>query len=416
MRDTIIIFTERYPNEYIGGAYEEKEITNLYPHFKRVFVINPSKTHERDPRYFVPSNLVSQSVKRENTIFSKIWSCRLAFSKLFYREIAFIKNTLKIKLRLKIISVFLIELNSAIRLKTEVKKILKRNNIDASQTIIYSFWNDYRAIAAALLKKENGQFAAISRAHAGDIEFERHPNNYLPLKQFVFNQLNGIFPISELGKKYLIKKLDHKKDNIFTIRLGVENNFERTKYVNSRTLKIISCSHIIPIKRIDLIINGLSLINDISIEWRHFGRDKLNGTIYKLAQEKLIANNQDYKFLGLVENRALINYYCTNQQDVFINTSVSEGISVSIMEAMSFGIPVIATAVGGTPEIVKDGYNGFLLPSNPSSEEVAETLIKFYNLPFEKKLLMRENAYNTWFEEYNAEKNYEIFVDKVLGL
>ena len=44
-----------------------------------------------------------------------------------------------------------------------------------------------------------------------------------------------------------------------------------------------------------------------------------------------------------------------------MNVSESEGIPVSIMEASSFGIPVIATNVGGVGEIVENGYNGLLL-------------------------------------------------------
>jgi len=49
----------------------------------------------------------------------------------------------------------------------------------------------------------------------------------------------------------------------------------------------------------------------------------------------------------------VLNYYASNPVDVFINTSSSEGLPVSIMEAMSFGIPVIATNVGGTGHCYK---------------------------------------------------------------
>jgi glycosyltransferase involved in cell wall biosynthesis len=83
------------------------------------------------------------------------------------------------------------------------------------------------------------------------------------------------------------------------------------------------------------------------------------------------------------------------------------------MEAMSFGIPVIATAVGGTHEIVNDGYNGFLLSQNPTPQEVADAIIHFYNFSDEEKNHLQQNAYNTWFEEYNAEKNYIEFINDI---
>lgn len=48
--------------------------------------------------------------------------------------------------------------------------------------------------------------------------------------------------------------------------------------------------------------------------------------------------------------------------DVFLSSSVSEGISLTVLEAMATGLPIVATAVGGTPELVEDGRNGRLVP------------------------------------------------------
>ena len=49
--------------------------------------------------------------------------------------------------------------------------------------------------------------------------------------------------------------------------------------------------------------------------------------------------------------------------DIFLNTSLSEGVSITILEAMAAGLPVVATAVGGTPEVVLDESTGLLVPS-----------------------------------------------------
>lgn len=51
------------------------------------------------------------------------------------------------------------------------------------------------------------------------------------------------------------------------------------------------------------------------------------------------------------------------QLDLFILPSISEGLSVAILEAMVAGLPVITTAVGGSPEVVSDGSEGLLVPS-----------------------------------------------------
>jgi glycosyltransferase involved in cell wall biosynthesis len=50
--------------------------------------------------------------------------------------------------------------------------------------------------------------------------------------------------------------------------------------------------------------------------------------------------------------------------DVFVFPSLSEGLGSSLLDAMSFGLPVIASNVGGISEIVDDGINGILIPPN----------------------------------------------------
>jgi glycosyltransferase involved in cell wall biosynthesis len=52
--------------------------------------------------------------------------------------------------------------------------------------------------------------------------------------------------------------------------------------------------------------------------------------------------------------------------DVFVLPSLSEGLSMAILEAMIAGKPVVATRVGGNPELVLDGETGFLVPPRDS--------------------------------------------------
>jgi glycosyltransferase involved in cell wall biosynthesis len=54
--------------------------------------------------------------------------------------------------------------------------------------------------------------------------------------------------------------------------------------------------------------------------------------------------------------------------DVYVNSSTSEGVSLSILEAMAAQLPVVATSVGGTPEVILDGSTGMLVPArNPDA-------------------------------------------------
>lgn len=64
--------------------------------------------------------------------------------------------------------------------------------------------------------------------------------------------------------------------------------------------------------------------------------------------------------------------------DVFVLCSTSEGLPVTILEAMAAGLPIVATNVGGNPEVIVDNHSGFLVPAkNP--QKLAETIISILN-------------------------------------
>jgi L-malate glycosyltransferase len=66
--------------------------------------------------------------------------------------------------------------------------------------------------------------------------------------------------------------------------------------------------------------------------------------------------------------------------DVYVNSSVSEGVSLTILEAMAAGLPVVATGVGGTPEVVVDGSTGVLVPARAPTA-LADAIGRLYRRP-----------------------------------
>lgn len=79
----------------------------------------------------------------------------------------------------------------------------------------------------------------------------------------------------------------------------------------------------------------------------------------------------DVEFLGELPYREVLKQVANS--DIFILTSLEEGMPNAIIEALALGKPVIATAVGGIPEVVKDGVNGILVPPK-STEHIAKAL------------------------------------------
>jgi len=166
---------------------------------------------------------------------------------------------------------------------------------------------------------------------------------------------------------------------------------------------------------VHLIIEALSKINDIPLKWVHFGDGPLSTELYDLA-ERILPPNISWKFMGHIPNQELLQWYRENPVSVFINVSETEGIPVSIMEAMSFGIPVIATNVGGTGEIVREVFDGMLVSAEGSHTEVSEVLIRLSKLSSNELIKVTMTLKNSWTENCNAKMNYISFTDMLLNL
>lgn len=116
--------------------------------------------------------------------------------------------------------------------------------------------------------------------------------------------------------------------------------------------------------------------------------------------------------MGRVPNHEIMQYYQSHFCDVFINVSEIEGgAPVSIQEAISCGIPVVATAIGGNPEVVSS-RNGILLPPNPTPKEIAEALLKIQDDP-QAAAQMRKESRRIWQASYNAEDNFHQFAEQL---
>jgi len=80
---------------------------------------------------------------------------------------------------------------------------------------------------------------------------------------------------------------------------------------------------------------------------------------YKRHLQKIAGNDGNIRFLGELSGEYLADAY--RSTSIFVNPSYSEGLPTAVMEAAAFGVPVIATDVGGTGEVVQDGATGLLV-------------------------------------------------------
>jgi glycosyltransferase involved in cell wall biosynthesis len=266
-----------------------------------------------------------------------------------------------------------------------------------------------------LLKQAFPGSKSISRAHAGDIYDNVFENQFTPFRNFLFKNLDSIYACSEGGKAYLEKNNPLLVHDIFVSRLGTLNNGFNIDVPKEKLIKILTCSRVDYLKRIDKLIYALSEIKNIKIEWTHIGDGPDFDKIKNLAGQ-LLPENIKVNFTGMLTYHDLKDYYINHDINIFMNVSAIEGTPVSIMEALSFGIPVIATDVGATSELVIDHYNGFLLKKDFANEDLCEILTYISNMSEEQYRELRYNARNYWETYYNAEKNYPDFMQSLLNL
>ena len=103
-----------------------------------------------------------------------------------------------------------------------------------------------------------------------------------------------------------------------------------------------------------------------------------------------------------------------NAMDIYLNTSLSEGLSIAIIEAMASGLPVIATDVGGNPEVVENGVNGFLVPSR-NAQALAERIKYLHTYP-EMLNILAKNSRERAVQHFSGEtmrQKYLQLIDRV---
>jgi glycosyltransferase involved in cell wall biosynthesis len=171
------------------------------------------------------------------------------------------------------------------------------------------------------------------------------------------------------------------------------------------------------LKRVDRIAKALSLLqneNICKLKWTHIGDGETMQQVKEICEEKL--GFMEVNLMGRVPNSDVRDFYKKEKVDILLNVSTTEGLPVSMMEALSYSIPVIATKVGGVGEIIRDGYNGNLISPDFTDEELAVKIKEFISYSNEEKLKMRENARSFWAENFDAEKNFSEFAREISGI
>lgn len=270
------------------------------------------------------------------------------------------------------------------------------SNHEAS--VYYTFWFNAVTLACSFEKIRNNKIKIVSRIHGYDLYKERTRFYWQPFQVFKANLVDRIIFLAESACTYFNNTYTNVLNKAIINPLGC-SPAKRVPEKEDSTFRIVSCSNVIPLKRVDLIAKALSKLSDLDIEWVHFGDGSELDRVTLFVRQK----NLNAIFFGHKSNAFIKDYYSRNYCDAFITTSSTEGLPVSIMEALSYGMPIIATRVGGIPEQIQG--NGILLSKDPSEDEVASAILEIYNLDPETICNMRQKSFDIWKSKYNSFNN-----------
>ena len=397
----LVLITSEFPY-YSGEPFLSNELPFLSLSFDEIYIFSINGYENDIPTRGIPTNAKCFPLGNTSSIAK--------YTKYILRGVIEQNNELKItEKNLKRIAASLYTRGRATAISNQIYNVIVNHKLKIDNATIYSFWFAYQSIAAWLLSKKLNSKGhntfAISRAHGYDLYWERAVGGYLPFQDVSLRNLKWCFPCSDYGTEYLLNKYPWASDKVKTSRLGTKD-YGINPYHGEKTF--VTCCNLEPLKRMSLFAEAFCDIakDDKGIRWICIGSGEEEAIVRRMVEN---ANMFDQvTMMGRLSNEKVMEIYRDEGVMFFCNVSTSEGLPVSIMEAMSFGIPIIATDVGGTKELVNDD-NGFLVDPNLNPIKLATYLRKALRLNCKRYLIMREKSRKHWLEIASASRNYSEF-------
>lgn len=414
----LIIFSYKYPFEPPVEQFLDDEMHYLANEDVDILLMPISRefSDKRYPLIEGKGKIVLWPIKRDkinNELLHGFWFLLRQFRYLI-KDLKRIRRLVKHEYRGYAVKETVKQYTQGGALYKEIKDQLPQDILsDRKRIILYSYWLSPVVVAEIYLKQYlnnhcSTDVEAYSRAHGDGDLYHIGLEQYRPCLELMNHGIDCFFSISEDGKERLEKQ---GIQSVKTCRLGVEKRDCLVAQNNDVPL-IVSCSVINDNKRVNRIAEILSFVKS-GISWVHFGGGP-NEQELKEYCESHIPQNVKWKLMGWTAHDEIMLYFQTNHPDLFVNVSRVEGIPVSIMEALSFSTPCIATNTGAVREIIMDDEDGFLIPVEFDAEEIAKLIDSFLQKNDKEKKRMREKAFLVYDGLFNASKNYSAFARMIV--
>lgn len=403
----LIILTSAFPYDR-GESFLETELEYLCTRFDSVVLV-PYKAKEKAYSRVLPENVSVFPMLRPRRFFVLKFLFLGVFNTISWRP--FLGELRKKGFFFKTPRNFVHWLSRSllVRMMSSNSALRRLFLSEAFDQVIYSYWG---TVPASFYGSVGATCPFVVRMHGVDIYEERPDNHgYIFGRRALLSNVSFIAHISEHGRDYLRSKYPDVEYKSRILRLGV-SFIGTSPWVRDGRLKLVTCSRIIPLKRLELLAAALKMVK-IPVRWTHIGDGCGRETLEQLMTG--LPEHISGFMLGYLSNKEMMDFYVQNPVDLFVNISSTEGVPVTVMEALSCAIPVLATDVGGTSELVDDSV-GRLLPADLSAGFLASAIEKFASLSVTEHEALRNAAWDRWKERADALSNYSSMADFMTSL
>jgi glycosyltransferase involved in cell wall biosynthesis len=176
--------------------------------------------------------------------------------------------------------------------------------------VVYSYWLSPLTLGAGLARTQIRGLRVVSRAHRHDLYEEVHSPAYIPFRHATLSRVDAVYSVSLHGAEYLRRRFPACRERIHVARLGVNDPRFACPASSDGILRVVSCSFVIPVKRVDLIVRALKELGTCSsqrrIHWVHIGAGPVLPEIRMMAEavQTLAGTLPEKKVDVLVSNLA----------------------------------------------------------------------------------------------------------------
>jgi glycosyltransferase involved in cell wall biosynthesis len=221
----------------------------------------------------------------------------------------------------------------------------------------------------------------VITAHGSDVRVLRKVRIVKLFQRFLLNRASYVICVSKEIKQILALEYGLEDDKLVIIPNGYDQTLlskKKTRHFQGRERKIVFVAGLRSDKDPSTLIQAFKRVTNqhAHLKLVIVGDGPLKKSLEAMSKELNIADR--VQFYGQVDHEKAMTILA--ECDIYVLTSINEGLPTSLVEAMALGKPIIATNVGGVPEVIEDGINGLLVPPM-SPERVAQAIMQLLNEP-----------------------------------